>query len=66
MTKYTVIEFELNDYKPICIGNTVTDRVLCHFVSDTHDEFIENSKIAHDICDFLNNMKPDNKLKNSK
>jgi hypothetical protein len=51
--EWKVVDILLEDYKQICIGNTKTNKVICHFNTvDLEWDYLIN--IANKICDKLN------------
>ena len=52
--EWKVIDIDLLDFKQICIGSTVTNKVICHF--NTLDlEYDYLLELANKMCKSLNN-----------
>ena len=50
--RYSVSDIKLSDWESVAIGDTETNHVLCHFV--TENGFDEAVEMANKICNFLN------------
>ena len=50
--RYQVIDIQLDDWESVAIGDTETNKVVCHFL--TENGFEEAVKMANKIADYLN------------
>lgn len=50
--RYSVSDIRLSDWECVAIGDTKTNHILCHFI--TENGFDEAVEMANKICDFLN------------
>ncbi len=50
--RYKVTDIQLDDWESVSIGDTETNKVVCHFL--TENGFNEAVKISNKIADFLN------------
>jgi len=53
--RFTLLTINISDYKSICIGNTETNRVICHMntLDGDYDELLKQCQIMVDalnIC----------------
>lgn len=54
--KFTLLTINISDYKSICIGNTETNRIICHMntLDGNYDELLKQCQI---MVDALNSIK---------
>lgn len=50
--RYQVTDIQLADWESVTIGDTETNKVVCHFL--TENGFDEAVKMANKIADYLN------------
>lgn len=50
--RYQVTDIQLADWESVAIGDTETNKVVCHFL--TENGFDEAVKMANKIADYLN------------
>lgn len=50
--RYRVTDIQLADWESVAIGDTETNKVVCHFL--TENGFDEAVKMANKIADYLN------------